>query len=270
MSERDREKVYWRLCLFFALVSPLSVLMTARAGFRPDFSPVYFALIGFLSIPFAVLVDLLRAMLSGEPVRVWVVRPTVNVGRSLAQPFEQARALAVSRLRECGFDFATVSSEGGAEVIKFGKAKSPVVYSFIEHGFSGEMTLKQTGAGSALSCKLTFDDTLLVDTGERERLTALCDYFTLKSQGFACEVVPMTLYCGLTLSFVTVLLTLTPVRVIGDLFLTCLSASALGLLAVSVVLILKDREGLFGFRLIFAGLCLASAPFAAKLVSLML
>ena len=80
----------------------------------------------------------------------------------------------------------------------------------------------------------------------------------------------MTLYCGLALSFVTVLLTLTAGRVVSDLFLTCLSASAAGLLVSSVVLILKDRERLFGFRLIFAGLYLASMPFAAKLVSMLL
>lgn len=246
------------------------MLTTAKAGFRPDFSPIYFAIIGFLSIPFAALVDLLRATLCGEPVRVWVVRPTVNTGRSLAQPFEHARAGIVSRLSECGFGFATAAGEGGAEVIKFGKAKSPLVYSFIEHAFFGELSLKPTDAGAAVSCKLTFDDTLLLDTGERERLSALCDYFMLKSQGFACEVVPMTLHCGLALSFVTVILTLTPVRVVSDLFLTCLSASAVGLLLSSLVLIMKDRERLFGLRLILAGLYLASVPFAAKLVSLMI
>ena len=267
MSERDRERIYWRLCLLLALASPLAVYSTAKAGFQPNFNALLFTVIGFLSIPFAVLVDLLRATLCGEPVRLWVVRPTVNAGRALAQAPAQAREAVVSRLSECGFDYAP---EAGAEVIRFGKAKSPMLSSFLDHAFFGEMRLTAAESGSAVTCRLTFDDTTILDTGERANLAALCDYFTLKSQAFTHESVPLTLFCGLVLSFATALLALAPVRVVGDAFLTSLALSAAGLLASGVVLIMKDRAHNFGLRLVAGGMYLASLPFAAKLVSLML
>ena len=271
MSERDRERFYWRLCLLFALASPLCVLTTARSGFHPEFSTLYFSLIGFAAIPFAIFVDLLRATLCGEPVRVWVVRPTVNVGRSLAQPVAQARAAVVSRLSECGFGYTQgAAAEAGAEVFKFGKEKSPMLSAFLDHAFFGEMTLRAAGSGSSVTCRLTFDDTAILDTGERERLTALCDYLTLKSQSFTHESIPMPLFCGLVLSLVTALLTLAPGRVVGDTFLTSLAASAAGLLASSVYFLLKDRAHLFGYRLIAGGMYLASVPFLAKLAALFL
>jgi len=271
MSERDRERFYWRLCLLLALASPLSVLTTAKAGFHPDFSPLYFTLIGFASIPFAIFVDLLRATLCGEPVRIWVVKPSVNAGRSLAQPFAQARAAVLSRLSECGFRYAPGdAAEPGAEVFKFGKEKSQMLSAFLDHAFFGEMTLSAAESGSAVTCRLTFDDTAILDTGERERLVALCDYLILKSQTFTHESVPMPLFCGLVLSFVTALVTLVPGRVVGDTFLTSLAASAAGMLASSVVFLRKDPAHLFGYRLIAGGMYLASVPFLAKLAGLFL
>lgn len=268
MSERDRERLYWRLSLLLALASPLAVLTTARAGFSPDFNVALFTVIGFLSIPFAVLVDLLRTTLCGDPVRLWVVKPTANAGRALAHPFPQAREAIVGRLAECGFACATAGGPGGAEVIRFGKAKSPMLSSFLDHAFFGEMTLKASGPGSSVSCTITFDDTAILDTGERERLSSLCDYLTLKSSAFTYEGVPLTLFCGLVLSFVTALLTLVPRRVVGDAFLTSLALSAAGLLASGVVFVLKDRAHNIGLRLAAGGIYLASIPFLAKLAGL--
>ncbi|HWS89139.1 MAG TPA: hypothetical protein VN282_19360 [Pyrinomonadaceae bacterium] len=267
MSEKERERLYWRLFLGFALASPLSVYLAARSGFSPSFNPLPSTVVWFLSIPLTLLVEMLLATLFGDgrALRFWVVRPAVQVGRVLTLSAGPALASITSRLREFGFACTESEGQGGSTLLTFAKPPTRPINSFLDHGFFGEATLGPAEAGTSLTCRLTFDDTLLLDTGEFEQLRELCNYFTLQSQGFTHSNVPLTLVCGLCLSFVTAASTLTPQRVVGDETLTCLSMSAAGLLAAGMFFVLRDREHLFGGRLFFGGMYLASLPFLAWL-----
>ena len=115
--------------------------------------------------------------------------------------------------------------------------------------------------------RTTFDDTLLLETGEFERIRALCNYLALQAPQFSYQSVPLTVYCGVNLAFVTAILATVPYlnRLVGNLVLTCLTTGAAGMILAALLLMQRKKEHIFGYRLAFAGLYLASLPFVALL-----
>ena len=285
VTERIRERLFWRISLVFLLASPLTVFQLVRVHYSFVFHPILFAVLLFLSMPLALLVDavLIKLVDPSSPLRFWIVKPTDEVRQLRSLPVQdgevpfkgllertnlyQAAERIKGRLAELGFQ---ISEEKGADatVLAFHKEKSTPVLSFIDHSFYGEVRLGILDAAVAVNVRTTFNDTLLLETGEFERIHALCDYLSLKSSTFSYVSVPLLVYCGLNLAFVTSILAIVPYLNLGNLFLTCLSLAAAGMIVAALVLMQKKRDQVFGYRLAFAGLFLAALPLVAQLIEL--
>lgn len=287
LSEKKRERVFWRLSLFFMAVSPLTFYGLARGHYSFAFNPVPFTVVCALSIPLALVVDivLIKMFDTTSGLRLWVVRPTDEARHLLSMPVQDGKVLfeellqktylkkivqqIQARLAEFGFESDITTDASDASVITFRKAKQNPILSFIDHSFFGEAHVKLLGSAVDVYVRTTFDDTLILETGEFERIRALCNYLALKTQQFSYQCVPLTLYCGVNLAFLTAIVATIPYfsRHFGNLLLTCLALAALGMIVAGLVLMQRKKEHLFGYRLAFAGLYLASVPFAALLAS---
>ncbi len=268
MSEGERERIYFRIALTTLVVSPWIVLGLAQAGVLPAWDQVRFLLALFAALPATFLLELLITALlrKGVALRFWVKAPSVRceheAGGSPADCERQVR----ERLLALGF--ACEPSEAG--VVRFTKPQRRQVNAFLDHAFSGQAGFAATGFGTRVAVELTFCDTLLLETGERGKLTALGDHLCLRTAEDAVRGVPLLLYCGVTLGFATALasaaLRFWPRAAAPWLFPT--SAAAFGFLAFAVRFVLRDRKQLFGYRLAAAGLALASLPWLAWLLRL--
>jgi hypothetical protein len=285
LTERKREGVYWRLCLLFLLASPLVFYVMPSRQYSFSFHPLTFTIILFMSLPLSLVLDmaLTKLFARGSPLRVWVVKPSeevkmllpapVEVGESaftgslertyLAQVVERIRG----RLAEHRFESAVREEADGARVITFRKGTNDPVITFMDHSLSGEAHARPSASALEVRVRVTFEDTLIVETGEFEQIRALCRYLSLKSAELDYENVPHLLYCGLFLAFTLVVVALVPslYRAAGAQVFTCLSLGAAGTTLAALVLMQRDKKHLFGYRMALAGLYLASLPFLYKL-----
>lgn len=285
MSERDKERLYWKVSLFFLAASPLVIYQLVQAHFSLAFHPFPFTIIMFLSMPVLFLLDLGAEKLSNPSasLRFWVVKPVDEVQHLLRVPGEgneeslrgllektylnQVADTILGRLAESKFSMGMEEQADGSKLIRFRKEKNPPVLSFMENSFFGEAHLSLAGASVSVNLRLTFNDTLILATGEFEQLRGLSNYLVLKSPQLICENVPMLIYCGLITAFATVIVGLVPAlyRLGGNLFYTCLAAGAGSMILASLILMQKNRKQLFGYRLACAGICLAALPFISRL-----
>jgi hypothetical protein len=285
LTERKREGVYWKLCLLFVLASPLVFYVMPSRQYSFSFHPVPFTVILFLSLPLAIVLDmaLTKLFARGSPLRVWVVKPSEELTVLLPAPAEGNDAAFAGllertylaqvverirgRLAEHRFESAVREEADGSRVITFRKGTDDPVVSFMDHSFSGEARVRTADSALEVHVRVTFEDTLIVETGEFEQMRALCRYLSLKSAELDYENVPHLLYCGLFLAFTMVVVALAPslYRAAGAQVLTCLSLGAAGTILSALVLMQRDKQHLFGYRLALAGLYLASLPFLYKL-----
>lgn len=287
LTEKNRERIFWRLSLFFVLVSPLTVFQLLRTHYAFAFNPILLAVVCFVSLPLSLLVDMVLIKLfdTTSVLRFWVVKPVDEVRHVLSMPVQDGEVLfeellqktyvkkiahtIQARLTEFGFQSDVHEEKSGALVIVFRKSQQNPVLSFIDHAFFGEAHVGLLGAAVDVRLRTTFDDTLILETGEFERLRALGNYLALKTPQFSYKSVPLTIYCGLNLAFVTTIVGTIPYLSshVGNLLLTCMAAGAGGLILAGLVLMQRRRERMFGYRLAFAALYLGLLPFAALLVA---
>lgn len=285
MTEREREGVYWKLCLLFVAASPLVFYAMRGRQFYFSFDPLTFPLVLIVSLPVSFLTDLAMTKLfaAGSPLRFWVVRPTEEIRHLLpAQSVDGGAGLAgllertyldqvadriADRLRAHRFECEVRREATGARVVSFRKGKTEPMLAFMDNAIFGEARVGPTESAVEVHVRVTFDDTIILETGEFEQMRALCRYLALKSPELDYASVPQVLYCGLILAFAGALVTLVPslYSAAGAQVLTCLSLGAAGMVLAALVLMQKDRKHLFGYRLAFAGLYLASLPFLYKL-----
>jgi hypothetical protein len=285
VSERDRERLFWKISLLFLLASPLTVYQLARAHYFFVFNPIPFTIILFLSIPLSLVVDavLIKLFDPTSPLRFWIVKPTDEVQHLLQLPVQEGEAfkemierthlkMIAGRIKErlAGFGFQTTKEEDVANsiVIAFHKEKSRPVISFTDHSMFGEVRIGFLGSAVKVNVQTTFNDTLLLESGEFERIRALCDYLSLKTATFSYSSVPLTVYCGVNLAFTMSFFAIVPYVYPGNLVITCLSTGAAGMLVAALVLMQKNRDQVLGYRLVFAGLFLASLPLVSQLSEL--
>lgn len=286
MTERQREGVYWKVCLLFLLASPLVFYVMPGREYSFSFHPVPFTVALVASLPLSFLTDVVLTKLfaPGSPLRLWVVRPSEEVRHLLPAPAEGGGEAAFAgllertylvqvlervraRLSGHGFESAVLEEADGSVVITFRKGKSDPVMAFMDNSIFGEARVRPSDSAVEVRVRVTFDDTLIVETGEFEQMRALCRYLSLKSPELHYETVPHVLTCGLTLAFATTVVALVPAlyRAAGTQVFTCLSLGAAGMILASLVLMRRDREHLIGYRLAFAGLYLASLPLLCEL-----
>src|SRR2546425_2470155 len=164
LSEKERERRFWRLSLFFVLVSPLTVYELVRAHYSFVFNPVLFAVVCVLSIPLSFLIDtvLIKLLDTTSALRFWVVKPTDEVRHLLSMPVQNGEVLfegllektfikkivdmTNARLAEIGFETTITEDATGSSVIAFRKAQKNPVLSFLDHSFFGEAQVRWFGS----------------------------------------------------------------------------------------------------------------------------
>jgi hypothetical protein len=285
LTERAREGVYWKVCLLFLLASPLVFYVMRGRPYSPSFHPFPFTIILVASLPLAFLTDVVLTTLFGKgaPLRFWVVRPSEEVRHLLPAPMEGGGASnaglpeetylaqVVERIRGRltlhGFGSAVLEEPDGSAAITFNKVKTDPVMAFMDNAIFGEARVRPSDSAVEVRVRVTFDDTLIVETGEFEQMRSLCHYLSLKLAKLDYKTVPHVLTCGLTLAFATTVVALVPslYRAAGPQVFTCLSLGGVGMIVCSLFVMRWDREHLIGYRLAYAGLYLSSLPLLYKL-----
>jgi hypothetical protein len=235
------------------------------------------------SIPAALLAELIvevvAALVAGRVPRPGIfLRDATGVATSaLPEPPDVVAPRVVERLEALGFTALTHTPVGppGVLEIRSGKRADPLQQAFLDGKFSAVVTLaplpgplpEQTGTAAAAT--VTFLDTIVIDTGERERLRRTAEHLCLRDAELSVPTVPFTAYAGLMLAWAP-LLWLTFARARFDAheaqgLAVCLKGAA-GFAAFSTLQILIKPKRLFGLRIVAATLLLAIAPYVAKAI----
>lgn len=273
MSERKREHIYWMISLFFLLLSPLLIYLLLRTDLKFAFPLPFFTIFMVLSIPFSVLMEIIFGLVTGTGVgRFNVVNPSISGEFRIEEDYSEYLQKVRERLARLGFLEASFEEVEDIMTLAFRKTKTPMCNAFLDHAFAGQLSLRPDQFGVDVRLALTFKDTLLMETGEAAQLRALGDYLLLRTADFTYENVPLTLYCGLNLAFFTAILSLVNYVVAGAVngLLFTMAAGAAGMIVIMALLMLRDREHLFGYRLAWAGLYLAALPYACLVIRMSL
>lgn len=266
MSEEQREVAYWRLLCVLLLLCPLATVQVARHATRFGFSPVLLAFTLVTALPGAFLLELLLQRVAGRSLegRFWIVDPSVQLSTPSPLDLERAAEQVTGRLVSRGFKFARPTR---AE-LSFHKGKSRAVHGFLDHAFSGTVSFASDGLGRRLDVKIQMHETLLLETGEKANLEQLAAFLGLGADLSRPRGVSLVTYSGLI-----PLLGLIPMAAATSVapqalipWVTSGSVGVLGMLAFALVATWRDRESLFGMRLILLGLFLASAPLLGQVL----
>jgi hypothetical protein len=279
VSEVDRERLFCKISFPFLLASPLIVLALMRAHYSFVFRPLIFTIILILSVPLSLVIDLVLAKVcdpTGQ-LRFYIVKPSDEVQCLLSVPaVEGAESLKEieenylrelvatirGRLDELGFQ-GTFEEDANEIRIAFQKAAGTPILSFMDHSIFGVIHVRLLAGAVQLQVRTTLDDTVLLDTGEFEKLHSISNYLALRVPTLSCLNVPLAIYCGLNLAFVASLATI-PFFHVGSLLITVLSMGAAGMILAALFLMQRKRGQQFGYRLAFAGLYLAALPLLAQ------
>ena len=244
--------------------APLAVLMPPD-GVMFVYRNYVFVIGLFLSIPLTLLVALvLRWVATGHLRQIlWIKQPSVSVRLERAAAAAETAVLLRQRLAACGFAVKEEAGPAGEAVFDFVKPKAPRTYSFIDHGFRGTISLAGADARTEAAVTLTFDDVVLIESGEYDRLRALARYLVGLEAGLTARQAPLTLLNGATLAMANLLILILGLldhpAWVPPTFSTSLAAAAL--CVWGLVVVLKDREHLEGLGLGAAGLAAAVVPF---------
>jgi hypothetical protein len=274
MSEQARERVYWYISLGFLILAAIAAYRLYSADFQPMFfSAIERKLIPVLfigSLPLALVTDLLIAVASGQgkSLRFWLPKPSTQCQYVVRR--RQCTAVITDRLEKLGFNVRHQTTPAGIEYLDFQKAKSEKVYTFLENGFFGRVELSPTPVETAIRTKLTFDDTVIFDTGELTELRQLAEYISLKVARLEqFSKLSIMSACGLAMAYVTVLLSLcvSPAIAAQRAVLTSFANAAILMLVAALVITVMKRPALIGIRSILIGLGLAMMPYLAWILA---
>jgi hypothetical protein len=287
ISERGRERVFLWLSALILIVACAAPVRLARVPwpFVDESESAAWTTFPVLlaSIPAALLAELLvevgAALAAGRVPRPGIfLRNATGVATSaLPDPPDAVAPRVVERLDALGFTALTHTPvwPPGVLEIRSGKRADPLQQAFLDGKFAAVVTLaplagplpEQTGTAAAAT--VTFLDTIVIDTGERERLRRTAEHLCLRDAELSVPTVPFIAYAGLMLTWAPLLwLTFAPPR--GDAheaqgLAVCLKGAA-GFAAFSTLQILIKPKRLFGLRIVAITLVLSVAPYVARAV----
>ncbi len=241
------------------------VALNRPAGLQFAYQHSAFLLGLSASIPLTLVVTLgLRlACGAGRDRLVWIKQPTVAVRLEPAGTIAEAREVVRRRLTGTGFAVKEQTGAGGETLLDFAKPKKPRIHSFIDHAFRGTISLRSATHRLEADVSLTFDDLVLVETGEYGRLHALAGFLAGANADYVVKQAPLTLVTGTTLAMANLAALafglVTHAAWISSTFSVSFAAAALCVWGTAVVL--QDRRNLEGLGLGVLGLGAASVPF---------
>ncbi len=258
-----------RLLLLFAIPlvlvgAPLAVLIPP-AHVRFEYHHAAFLVGLFLSIPLTLLVTLcLRWAVTGRVGRLlWINRPSVSLRIEPAASLAETATVVRQRLAACGFAVQEHAGRGNDLLFDFAKQKVPKTYSFIDHAFRGTASLSAAGPRPEATISVTFDDTVLIETGEYAKLRVLAGYLLGSEARLDVRQPPMTLVTGVVLAMTNLVALLLGLLDhpgwVQPTFSTSIAAAVLCLWGLAVVL--KDRAHLEGLGLGSIGLAASAVPY---------
>ncbi|MBL9216761.1 MAG: hypothetical protein JNG83_14890 [Opitutaceae bacterium] len=215
------------------------------------------------SIPATVLLFLpLRVLLARAGGRViWIKHPTKTIDETVDLPLESVLAEATRRLGELGFTLESSEATATEARIVFSKPKSPKVVRFVEHAFKGEWVARRESGRTRVVTTLVFQDIILLESGESERLHALARYLGGVAPVLQVATLPFTLVCGIVIALTN--LALLPVDSLRP-WLTpnqpAIVLGALGMILLGGYPILKHRGENHGLPLGVLGVVATLLP----------
>jgi hypothetical protein len=277
MNEQERERLYWRISLFLILVSPWILYYLSRMALNP-FVPMplinVVLLVGLIVSNVSVfLIEMLYTkIIKGKTsFKFWLVNPTVECRNKLQGSVMGCTQLIEQNLNHLGFQLE-VSQDYEKQLINFNKPIKYPVHNFLDHAFSGKVTLEQAFNGVSISVQLTFQDTVILETGEVNKLQAISEFIALKTSEILMKAVPYTLYCGLIIAYAT---TITGFLICVGWRLDYRAFNSLGLIGIGSILLSllylfnnsKGFKDFIGWRLVFSGIYLSVMPYLAWMIA---
>ncbi len=272
MLETEREDFYWRISLFFILLSPWMLYCLSKLPLNPFMGLSIFKVVitigMFSSIAIVVLLEMLYTRLTKGKVsfKFWLVNPSVEYsGRAMGSVKGCTQAIE-KKLTHLGFqtEILQVSSpDPDDRLIQFNKTANKPIQNFLDHAFSGQVQIVPGFNGVEIKTKLTMEDTLILESGELNKLHQISEFIALKTTELKMQGVPFTLYCGLVFAYATIVagLCLSIGFKINTAVFNSLSLSAIGTLVLSLFFSFKNGKDFIGWRLLFSGLYLATVPY---------
>jgi hypothetical protein len=272
MLETEREGFYWRISLFFMVISPWILYCLAKLPLNPFMGLALFKVVitigMFSSIAIVVLLEMLYVRLTkGQVVfKFWLVNPSVDYsGRAMGSVQGCTQAIE-KKLINLGFQTEIVqdsSAPAEGKCIQFKKTANKPVHNFLDHAFSGQLSLAPGFNGVEIKSKLTLEDTLILESGELNKIQQVNEFIALKSTEIQMKGVPFTLYCGLIFAYGTIVtgFALGMGWTVNYAMFNSLALSAIGTLALSLFYSFKNGKDFMGWRLVFSGLYLAAVPY---------
>ena len=267
MTERSNEWLYWRLSCALLVLSPLAAYLPARVRSTGSYVHNYFlvAMIASIFIPYAIMI--VTTTFSGQRLKFWVVKPTVEGSSLTFYNLDEALQRVTERLNHLGFKVESII-EASNVTITFAKSRSSRVVALLDNAFSGTVCIKAATGGSRLTGSITLEDTTILDTGEREGKREVLGFILLERDEPGAERVPLLVYTGSALAFAAIVATaLSPVVLPTLNWALSIAAAAASISLASMVFLLRDRNRLIGWRLTAIALLLCSVPWILRVLN---
>ena len=268
MSERQFELFYWRICLVLIAVSPwhLYYLKKSDLVFTYD-SIIFMGVVLFASLPIQLLMIFIASQIFPQQDRkkFWVIEPSAqSLNKIFDRDLASCKDQIIARLAELGFKTEPEQGNPHFASIQFSKSQSKQVHTFIEHQFSGFIHLSTQHDEVLVDIKIIMHDTLLLETGEFSKLLSIGNYLILKSDQIKYDDFSFSLFCGTTLSMMTMVIVLIDgfLLPINYAWLFASATGAIGMILLTLAaLVGKDKQKHVSYRLVLAGLYFAAIPY---------
>jgi hypothetical protein len=259
MQEAERERIYWAITALLAVISPFTLRHMAEVE-SLSFHQHQLLAVLVSTLPIVLLVELGLTLLAGRPLhgRFWVREPSVESSHEVNTPPDEALARVQARLAGLAFTLEQTTTTSAV----LSKPKRPKVNAFADHAFRGRLDLAPSPFGTRVTIHLTLQDTLLFATGEEDSLARLAAYLTLARDAWVVPSVSPVVYCGLAAAFVCAgCVAAVPRAPLGlSSWVGASSLAGSGMLLYALYFTLRDKQHLFGLRLLVGGLFLTLSP----------
>ena len=225
-----------------------------------------FVLVMFGSIPATILLFLpLRLTLGAPRGRLfWIKHPAQTVEHVTGDPVSTIASQARTRLEQLGFTVQSTEENGAQTKILFNKPKEKKVVRFIDHALAGELLLRRETGRTKVRTTVTFLDTVVLESGEYERMAALGRYVAGSVAELNVAVLPFTMLNGVVIATVNLmLLSVASWRTRLAPHELDITLAAVGLILFGGLPILRNRGENYGLLLGLLGLGAAILPLLA-------
>ena len=130
----------------------------------------------------------------------WIKHPARTVLRETDEDVAVILQRAEARLAALGFTVVPGDASGATRRLVFSKPKLPKVERFVDHPLQGELEVQRDHGRTRAAATLIFQDIIVVDSGEFERLDAIAGYILGSTEELNVPTLPFTMVCGVMIA----------------------------------------------------------------------